>query len=1025
MASGKANAKILVEISATTAQLTKDFAKIRSEFNKFGKGVAKDLGVVTDISRTVFRFQFAKFAIQQLKSLGTAFKDLADQGEKLGSIRDAFDKLGGDASVIKDARSRILGLVDSFTLMREANKGLIANVPDYEKNFANLADLATRWGDSIDKDATKAIEELNAAIIKGNARALTPLGFAFTNTKDKALVTKEAFEQLLTVTNMFAPVGDSASNAAKSIANSILEVHGEMAIAYNSNSDLIESLRNFDSVVNQIDASKLGTDLATMSSIFVDLASLVLPDVVRLMQDFARAVDLLAGKSVQGAADAIAADITNLRNELEASQKDWMKYSPFQFLVGDEEEIKKELAIQESNFRVLNNKLAQDRDNLAADNLEKELDRQAAAGQAMAEREERLKEQVAIRGTQARLKEEEKLQKQKEKDAEKLAKEMEKLDAERIKEQAKLQEQAYTDSIEFWRSSFENAITGVSFSLKDMLQQVAVGFAAQMAHAIFGSLGAGISSPQDFGGSIAQMIFGGGQGAPGGGGIGGSLFSSLGFGGGGTGGGFSFAGLGDSLFGGARPAGVEGPLLPSGDFTPGALSTDPGGLFAGAGSSASYATALIVALDGLSQVGKDTAASIEGLSGAAGAGIGAYFGGPMGATIGQQIGSFAGQGINEVFGFGSGPTNKETLARIDAEKKINEMTGRDLDFGPNNRFTGVDGKGFEAFNALDTQGKNSFGGIGTALQDLLGLTEDVGPQIGAILAEELGGNLDDAKFLVQELGFSMEDMKAAIIKVGLAAGKSWLEIKGQLLGVEELFTPGIEGVGNFTDAMQYFIDTGGEGEEALMRLRDIAVELQEAGFESFEAARGSLEEKFGVEQVEIFFQGLADHGITNFDQLAQASDDLAISVVAHVDSMGFAFNRLEEDVKKTTDAINEMNNAAANQGITEEGNEQPETQALGGVVSSPSYFRYPGGRLGLMGESGPEAIMPLTRIGGRLGVRAKLDGNGSKGLTLNMDLRGAQPGVGAEVRRAIEEMGGVIERNIPAIVSEHMRRGTL
>lgn len=45
--------------------------------------------------------------------------------------------------------------------------------------------------------------------------------------------------------------------------------------------------------------------------------------------------------------------------------------------------------------------------------------------------------------------------------------------------------------------------------------------------------------------------------------------------------------------------------------------------------------------------------------------------------------------------------------------------------------------------------------------------------------------------------------------------------------------------------------------------------------------------------------------------------------------------------------------------------------ARGGVVSSPTYFPMRGGT-GLMGEAGPEAIMPLTRgADGRLGVRTE------------------------------------------------------
>lgn len=45
-----------------------------------------------------------------------------------------------------------------------------------------------------------------------------------------------------------------------------------------------------------------------------------------------------------------------------------------------------------------------------------------------------------------------------------------------------------------------------------------------------------------------------------------------------------------------------------------------------------------------------------------------------------------------------------------------------------------------------------------------------------------------------------------------------------------------------------------------------------------------------------------------------------------------------------------------------------QAYANGGVVNSPTNFPISGGKMGLMGEAGPEAIMPLTRIGGKLGV---------------------------------------------------------
>jgi hypothetical protein len=65
--------------------------------------------------------------------------------------------------------------------------------------------------------------------------------------------------------------------------------------------------------------------------------------------------------------------------------------------------------------------------------------------------------------------------------------------------------------------------------------------------------------------------------------------------------------------------------------------------------------------------------------------------------------------------------------------------------------------------------------------------------------------------------------------------------------------------------------------------------------------------------------------------------------------------------------------------------------AKGGVVTSPTTFPMRGAT-GLMGEAGPEAIMPLTRSAdGRLGVQAQ--GGGTVNVTMNIttpDVQGFQ-----------------------------------
>ena len=59
--------------------------------------------------------------------------------------------------------------------------------------------------------------------------------------------------------------------------------------------------------------------------------------------------------------------------------------------------------------------------------------------------------------------------------------------------------------------------------------------------------------------------------------------------------------------------------------------------------------------------------------------------------------------------------------------------------------------------------------------------------------------------------------------------------------------------------------------------------------------------------------------------------------------------------------------------------------ARGGVVDGPTFFPMRGGETGLMGEAGPEAIMPLTRgADGKLGVRTQ--GGGHNAVTINFNV---------------------------------------
>ncbi len=82
--------------------------------------------------------------------------------------------------------------------------------------------------------------------------------------------------------------------------------------------------------------------------------------------------------------------------------------------------------------------------------------------------------------------------------------------------------------------------------------------------------------------------------------------------------------------------------------------------------------------------------------------------------------------------------------------------------------------------------------------------------------------------------------------------------------------------------------------------------------------------------------------------------------------------------------------------------------ARGGVVDGPTHFPMRGG-VGLMGEAGPEAILPLARSAdGKLGVRAGAGGGGSVHVTMNISTPDAagfqrsQSQIAAEMTRAIQ-----------------------
>jgi hypothetical protein len=95
--------------------------------------------------------------------------------------------------------------------------------------------------------------------------------------------------------------------------------------------------------------------------------------------------------------------------------------------------------------------------------------------------------------------------------------------------------------------------------------------------------------------------------------------------------------------------------------------------------------------------------------------------------------------------------------------------------------------------------------------------------------------------------------------------------------------------------------------------------------------------------------------------------------------------------------------------------------ADGGVVGSPTYFPMAGGKTGLMGEAGPEAIMPLKRgANGKLGVQ--MEGGSQGNVVVNQSFNFSANGDDS-VKKLIAQAAPKIAQMTKSSLLDDRRRG--
>jgi hypothetical protein len=214
-------------------------------------------------------------------------------------------------------------------------------------------------------------------------------------------------------------------------------------------------------------------------------------------------------------------------------------------------------------------------------------------------------------------------------------------------------------------------------------------------------------------------------------------------------------------------------------------------------------------------------------------------------------------------------------------------------------------------------------------------------------------------------------------------------------------------------------------DEAAVILADLSAQLIElsasaalSGFEEFGRALGE-----GENAAESMGRALAAMSKQILDQLPMMFLQAGLQLIANGQwAMGLGFIAAAGSTAIISGYVDGASSHAKG-GVFDEYGQAARAFAEGGaftnqIVSSPTYFAH-GGGLGLMGEAGPEAIMPLTRMpNGDLGVQTA---SGGANVIVNIINNS-----GAEVRQEETETaegGKQIDVIIGDMVNSHIASG--
>lgn len=985
-------------IDAFTGGVSDGMRQAQAEVQALGETAERSASGFTTFGAAVVSInQGIELAQKVIRGIGEGFQFLGDtleRGNKINDLEAAFRTLGtttgataGDLKTFEDAMG---GTITHAEALTTANKALQAGLDP--KILDDAAKAARAYADSIGGDAKQSLDQLTEALVRGNDRALKNMGVIIDNKqayedfakangiaadtlnelgKAEAIraaaaeALKEKVEQLGEVTN------DSADNF-QSFKNSLTNAFDKIAGGIAENEALNRAMGDLARVVKEIDLTQLTADLSSLFTMIVQGAQSAIPAALQYFHEFTVGVKALQQAVSLGTTDIdtigegiltqagldkqneVNESLKNLKqtyselanisldnlnsskNQLSTAQIDGMiaKLGEAKKAVVDlGATVPKDVWIDELEADLNRlKKTATDAGATVKKSADAYVDHEAAAKKA-AEGAKKLADEQKKQAAEATkaAKEQEKLNKayldQQNKLVDIMAKSREyariqedlknstisQAEAnERIASLYDEMEQAALDVAEAQERlnqamlDAKNGVDGASARVAQYTQDLKDAEAAQQSlteSSKKGSKEAG-EGWQDYASSISQMF--GGSGSSGG-------YSS---------GGGSWASWAQTLAQSAQGyMEVDRNRDKYMEINGGGRKQEELDKMRAVGMPIAnmWTFGLAEVLEGI--VGRKTMEKITGVD-----------------WLAQSL-------------FGE---NQQTLARKQFGKFMNDLLEDQnvrlkdapfwkgfIDTGPSNQFNPVEGQpGWGDTLMADPSGA-TFVQFGEAMEEALGMTEDIGGQIGKILFDNVGGSLNNLQLLIQATGLSAEQMKDAVVEGFLDSEFSATEALGSINAINQVFEAGIPGaIGATTEAMDNLIASAGRGRAAVDALGDLGAEALETNAKTLEQLQADLvaSGKYTPEQVKKLFDALAAAGIKSLEDLKNISAETAIGILANMENAGFGFDKFEESIEGVKKSLEEIKSKSVDVEVNVKTNIDDNTQTLvNGGLGQPVY----------------------------------------------------------------------------------------